>query len=68
MVRFDVKTPSTTTTWTPAVYESNFLKYTTVAGDLDEEGRYYIQAYIELGTFKGHIKTGVMTVKPLWRR
>lgn len=68
VVRFDVKTPSTTTTWTPAVYNSNYLKYTTVVGDLDEEGRYYIQAYIELGTFKGHIKTGVMNVKALWRR
>ena len=31
------------TTWTPEVYESNYLKYTIVAGDLDTVGTYYLQ-------------------------
>lgn len=29
--------------WTPEVYESNYLRYVTVSGDLDVAGMYYLQ-------------------------
>ncbi len=67
VTRFDVKKPGEDVTWTPTVYNSTFLRYVTVTDDLNEVGKYYIQVYIELGTFKGHIKTAVLNVKPLWK-
>lgn len=30
------------------------LSYPTIAGDLDESGEYAIQAYLEIGGWKGH--------------
>jgi len=37
--------------------ETTRLKYTTVAGDLDEEGFYKVQAYATIGTWTGKGKT-----------
>lgn len=33
------------------------MKYTTVSGDLDEVGIWKLQAYLELGAWKGHSST-----------
>lgn len=37
--------------------ETTRLKYTTVSGDLDEEGFYKIQSYATIGTWTGKGKT-----------
>lgn len=48
-----VKKPSgALATWTATIDGTNAqqLNYTTIAGDLNEAGRYFFQAYVVLGT------------------
>lgn len=56
-----VKKPDgTEAEWTTglAVYQTNYLKYTSQAGDFDQEGNYYLQSYVELASgWKGKGKT-----------
>ena len=43
----------TTTTWTPTIYGTNYLRYTTVAGDLSQAGEYKLQPCFTLGSWVG---------------
>ena len=56
---FEVRKPSYPDTggvenWTPTVYNSNYLRYTNVTGDFDEEGVYEIVPGLTLGLWVGH--------------
>jgi hypothetical protein len=44
---------STEYTWSGIVYNDNFVKYTTVAGNFDTVGIYKIQPYVVLTTWAG---------------
>ena len=48
--------------WTADVYQSNYLKYTTVAGDFDEAGTYRIQAKLTLTGWTGRGETDMFKV------
>ena len=53
-ISIKVLTPNKTqTTWTPSIYEDNFLKYTIISGDLSENGTYKIQPVMTLGSWTG---------------
>jgi hypothetical protein len=43
-----------TGTWTASVYNTNYAKYTTVDGDLDEIGTWTVQIYVVLPSWTGH--------------
>jgi len=47
--------------WSASI-NGNFLEYITVAGDLDIAGRYKIQAYIEMGVYKGYGDTDILII------
>ena len=48
-LRLDVLLPDgTLDSWTPAIYGTNHLRYTVLAGDLPQAGLYVITPYIEL--------------------
>ena len=47
------KPDGTEVEWAATIYNSNYLKYTTVADDLDQEGVYKMQAYLTLSGFTG---------------
>lgn len=40
-------------TWSAEIYQSNYLKYTTVDGDFNIEGVYYLQASIVVSGWTG---------------
>lgn len=40
--------------WTALPEDSNYGYYLTVDGDLDENGVWEVQLYVELGGWKGH--------------
>ncbi len=44
-------------TWPGAIYGTDTITYTTVAGDLDVAGRYYIQPYVEVAGVKYYGET-----------
>ena len=39
------------------------LTYTTVAGDIDRKGTWYVQAYVEIPDWKGHSEVEVFIVR-----
>ena len=44
-----VKKPDgTEVEWTATIYDSNYLKYTTISGDFDQSGTYVLQASLTL--------------------
>ncbi len=43
-----VKNEDEETTWTPSIYESNYLRYIIQSSDVDVLGKYYLQPYLEL--------------------
>ena len=60
-----VKKPdSSTATWPATVVESNKLRHITVAGDLDQAGKYLIQPDVNLPTWDGLGETVELTVYP----
>ena len=62
-----VKKPSgTTTSWTPEIYNSNYLKYTTVSGDLDVAGQYLLQSSLNTGTWKGLGETAYFRISEIF--
>ncbi len=57
-VKLFVKKPTgALATWTAVVYQKNFLKHVTVAGDWNEPGTYHLQAYVKLTDWEGRGKT-----------
>lgn len=62
-ISFYVRKPDGTfSSWTPTIYNSNFLKYTTSEGDLSQEGRYYLQPRLTIGDWVGSGNTVVFRV------
>lgn len=49
-------------TWSAVLDSTNAIKYVTTAGDLDVEGVWLLQAYIELPSWKGLGEVAQMTV------
>lgn len=51
---FNVKKPDgTIITWTPTLYGTNYLRYSSVSGDLDSAGTWVIQPSLTLATWTG---------------
>ena len=48
--------------WVAEVYQSNYLKYVTVDGDLDEAGDYRVQAKLTLSGWTGRGETALFKV------
>lgn len=57
-VKIAVKKPDNTEVeWSAAVYDSNFVKYTTVTDDINMPGDYHLQAKFTLGSWIGRGET-----------
>jgi len=60
---FEVKKPDDSLdSWTPSIYDSNYLRYTTQNGDLDKPGIYKIQPKFTLSGWTGPCNTVVILV------
>lgn len=58
-----VKKPDNTEVeWSSAVYNSNYVKYTIVADDLNMQGDYQVQAYFTLSGWTGRGETATFEV------
>jgi len=53
---------STEYTWSGSVYNDNYLKYTTLSGNISVEGEYKLQPYIVLSTWSGKGETVTIRV------
>lgn len=61
------KPSGSTVEWTATLYGSGAdgkIKYVTKTGDIDERGTWKIQAYVEVGAFKGHSRSVRFNVLP----
>ena len=47
------KPDATSTTWTPTIYSTRYLKYVAVTNDFNVVGKYTIQPQFTLGTWTG---------------
>lgn len=54
------------TTWSPSIYDSNYLRYILQSDDLSVAGTYYLQPYLELPAWQGHGKTVNFKVLQRW--
>lgn len=63
-----VRKPSgLSTTWVSVLEGTNSIQYTTLAGDLDEVGRWKLQAYIEMPSWKGSGEVVMLVInRPLF--
>ena len=52
--------------WSASIYNTNYLKYTTVANDLNQSGKYKVQASLTLGAWSGLGETACFTVYSLF--
>ena len=58
-----VKRPDKTEVeWSATIHESNYLTYTTISGDLEQVGKYYIQASLSLGVWTGLGETAELII------
>jgi len=48
--------------WTASIYNTNYLRHTTVDGDFDEEGEYKLQSYLTLSGWTGLGETASFTI------
>lgn len=60
------KPGGTIVTWTASIYGTNKLRYTIQEGDLDEDGTYALQSYIEISGWKGRGVTASFTIVSLF--
>ena len=52
--------------WSATLEGTNFIQYTTLAGDLDEVGRWLLQAYVEMPAWSGSGEVAMLVVnRPL---
>jgi hypothetical protein len=51
------KPDGTNVSWTATIYQSNYLKYTIIADDFDQEGIYRVQSKLTLGGWTGRGET-----------
>jgi hypothetical protein len=56
------KPDGTIVTWEAAVYNTNYLRYTIMDGDLDQAGVYKVQSKITLPSWSGLGETDEFTV------
>ena len=61
------KPDGTLVEWTAVTYDSNYLRYTTVAGDLDQVGSYKLQATLNINNWSGRGETTSFTVYSSFR-
>lgn len=60
------KPTGTKVEWVAALEGTNSIQYTTLAGDLDEVGRWRLQAYIEMPAWKGSGEVAMLVInRPL---
>ncbi len=58
LVELHVKKPGgSSVEWTGAVYDTNYIRYSTVDGDFSLPGLYLVNPYIEIGNWKGYGET-----------
>lgn len=58
-----VKKPDgTQVEWIATISGTNYLQYTTITNDLDQNGTYYLQSYIEMPSWKGRGETAIFTI------
>ena len=63
----DIKKPDGTTSQKVAsIVDTNYLQYTTVAGDIDQAGVYRIQAVLTLGGWSGLGETAELMVYDIY--
>jgi len=51
--------------WVASVYNTNFAKYTTIADDIDMEGKWSFRIYVELPSWLGYGEVDSIKVYPL---
>ena len=52
--------------WSATLDGTNYIQYTTLAGDLDEVGRWKLQAYVEMPAWKGSGEVALLVInRPL---
>lgn len=56
------KPDGTEVTWTPSIYNTKYLKYTTVSNDLDQVGEYKIQPQLTLDGWTGKGNTVTLNI------
>jgi len=56
------KPDGTEVSWTATIYNSNYLRYTTISGDLNLAGTYYIQAYVTFSGWTGRGETAELVI------
>ncbi len=60
------KPTGTKVEWVAALEGTNSIQYTTLAGDLDEVGRWRLQAYVEMPAWKGSGEVAMLVInRPL---
>jgi len=52
--------------WVGEIYNTTQIKYITTDGDLDQSGKYYVQAYVETVTSTGYGTTTSFNVTGLF--
>lgn len=63
-VSIKVKKPDATETeWLASIYNNNYLRYIIEAGDLDQNGKYILQAYVESPDWTGRGDSVVFPVQ-----
>ena len=60
------KPDRTLASWVATIYNANYLKYTIVLNDLDQSGRYRVQASLTLSGWTGLGETDIFTVSSLY--
>ena len=54
--------------WVASVYNTNYAKYTTISGDLNEAGTWLLRIYTELASWQGHGNVVEMKVYDSWEQ
>jgi hypothetical protein len=52
--------------WIGSIYQTTKIRYVIRAGDLDQAGKYLVQAYVKLGAWSGHGTTSSFMVSILF--
>lgn len=60
-----VKPSKRIVTWSGTVTETSKVRYVTTEGDWSESGKWKLQAYVELPTWKGHGESFSVTINDL---
>ena len=62
-----IKGDGSTTTWTPTIYNDNYLRYIVATDDFDVAGTYVLQPYLRFADWSGYGDTVFFKVYELWR-